>query len=134
MNVHRFYPVLKTKKLIVRGLSCSFCSIIISFYELKYCTIAHMNMSVHYDKVQRDTFRGSCGCVIVGFTTTYRHLSCELESCSWRGLSATCSRSVVLSDHHDIITKILLKVVLNTLISWHHSTKDDDLVDLIFGV
>ena len=76
---------------------------------------------------------------VVGFTTTfaisaYHHLSCEFESCSWRGVLDTtlCDKvcqllvaglwfspgtqisSTAKTDRHDI-TEILLKVVLNTI-------------------
>jgi hypothetical protein len=74
--------------------------------------------------------------MVVGFTTTcaisvYYHWSCELKSCSWRGVLDTtlcdkvCQRlaidwwfSLVSStnktDHH-VITELFLKVALNTI-------------------
>ena len=86
-------------------------------------------------------YRGRCGQdrMAVGFTTTcaisaYHYLSCEFEPRSWRGVLDTtlCDKvcqqrasglwfsvgtlfsSTNKTDHHDI-TKILLKVALNTI-------------------
>ena len=97
---------------------------------------------VVYLKIHLLVYWGCCGRdrMVNGFTTiyaisAYHPLSCEFESCSWRGVLDTtlCDKvcqwlasgrlfspsttvsSTNKTDCHEI-TKILLKVVLNTII------------------
>jgi hypothetical protein len=62
--------------------------------------------------------RHGCDLVVVGFTTAcainaYHHLSCEFESCSWRGVLDTCT----LHTSHYATRKLLNVLNLSSLLT-----------------